>query len=85
MYFADRTAEKGKTQVTLGCALTSNGGATVSCTDTVHTAGLTGGERIDWILTSPAVVTNWSSISTYSDRGQYPSDHLPVQAALVLP
>jgi endonuclease/exonuclease/phosphatase family metal-dependent hydrolase len=46
---------------------------------------ITGGERIDWILTSPAVVTNWSSISTYSDRGQYPSDHLPVQAALVLP
>ena len=50
-----------------------------------YEAPITGGERIDWILTSPTVVTNWSSISTYSDRGQYPSDHLPVQAALVLP
>jgi endonuclease/exonuclease/phosphatase family metal-dependent hydrolase len=44
-----------------------------------------GGVRIDWILTSPTIVTNWSSINTYSDRGLYPSDHLPVQAVLVLP
>jgi endonuclease/exonuclease/phosphatase family metal-dependent hydrolase len=50
-----------------------------------YQAPVKGGERIDWILTSPAVVTNWSSINTYSYRGQYPSDHLPVQAALVLP
>ena len=46
---------------------------------------VTGGERIDWILTSPAIATTWTSISTYCDRGHYPSDHLPVQAALVLP
>jgi len=50
-----------------------------------YQAPVMGGTRIDWILTSPAVITNWSSMSTYSDRGQYPSDHLPVQAALVLP
>jgi endonuclease/exonuclease/phosphatase family metal-dependent hydrolase len=50
-----------------------------------YQAPVKGGARIDWILTSPAVVTNSSSINTYSYRGQYPSDHLPVQAALVLP
>jgi len=46
---------------------------------------VTGGQRIDWILTSPAVVTTSSSIISYSHQGQYPSDHLPVQATLVLP
>jgi len=44
-----------------------------------------GGTRIDWILTSPDVVTSYAAISTYSDRGQYPSDHLPVQAVITLP
>jgi endonuclease/exonuclease/phosphatase family metal-dependent hydrolase len=44
-----------------------------------------GGERIDWILTSPSVTTSHASINTYSDQGQYPSDHLPVQAVVALP
>jgi endonuclease/exonuclease/phosphatase family metal-dependent hydrolase len=44
-----------------------------------------GGGRIDWILTSPSVTTSHASINAYSDHGQYPSDHLPVQAAVVLP
>ncbi|MPZ95917.1 MAG: endonuclease [Propionibacteriales bacterium] len=44
-----------------------------------------GGERIDWILTSPDVVTVATAVNTYRWRGQYPSDHLPVQALLRLP
>lgn len=44
-----------------------------------------GGTRIDWILTSPDVVTSYSAINTYNDEGQYPSDHLPVQAVVTLP
>ncbi|PJN35651.1 endonuclease [Streptomyces sp. CB02959] len=38
------------------------------------------GDRIDWILTSPVVRTRYASINTYSMGGQFPSDHLPVQA-----
>ncbi|MFB6440035.1 endonuclease/exonuclease/phosphatase family protein [Streptomyces sp. NPDC056411] len=38
------------------------------------------GERIDWILTSPTVRTRRAAINTYSEHGQFPSDHLPVQA-----
>lgn len=38
------------------------------------------GERIDWILTSPAVRTRRATINTFSEHGQFPSDHLPVQA-----
>ena len=44
-----------------------------------------GGARIDWILTSPDVITRHAAIKTYSDRGRYPSDHLPVQATITLP
>jgi endonuclease/exonuclease/phosphatase family metal-dependent hydrolase len=43
------------------------------------------GERIDWILTSPSVRTKRASINTFSRDGQFPSDHLPVQARVVLP
>ncbi len=43
------------------------------------------GERIDWILTSPSVRTQRASINTFARRGQFPSDHLPVQATLRLP
>ena len=40
------------------------------------------GDRIDWILTSPTVTTREASINTFSRNGQFPSDHLPVQALL---
>ena len=43
------------------------------------------GTRIDWILTSPDVTTRYATINTYRDQGQYPSDHLPVQAVISLP
>jgi len=42
------------------------------------------GDRIDWILTSPGVSTHRASINTFSADGQFPSDHLPVQASLTL-
>ena len=44
-----------------------------------------GGDRIDWILTSPVISTRTASINTHQDAGQFPSDHLPVQAVLRLP
>jgi endonuclease/exonuclease/phosphatase family metal-dependent hydrolase len=43
------------------------------------------GNRIDWILTSPDVTTRVVFINTYESKGQFPSDHLPVQAVLRLP
>jgi endonuclease/exonuclease/phosphatase family metal-dependent hydrolase len=43
------------------------------------------GVRIDWILTSPGIATRSASINTFERRGQFPSDHLPVQAVLRLP
>lgn len=43
------------------------------------------GTRIDWILSSPDVATRYSAINTYSHQGQFPSDHLPVQALVRLP
>ncbi|WP_282699941.1 endonuclease/exonuclease/phosphatase family protein [Streptomyces sp. CC219B] len=43
-----------------------------------------GGDRIDWILTTPGVITHWAQINTFAEDGQYPSDHLPVQASLSL-
>ena len=46
---------------------------------------LPGGTRIDWILTSPDVITRYAAINTYCDQGRYPSDHLPVQAVITLP
>ena len=42
------------------------------------------GERIDWILATPGVTAHRASISTFSRNGQFPSDHLPVQASLTL-
>ncbi|MDT0447599.1 endonuclease/exonuclease/phosphatase family protein [Streptomyces sp. DSM 40473] len=42
------------------------------------------GDRIDWILTSPAVRTLGAAINTFSDDGRFPSDHLPVQALVEL-
>ncbi|MDQ2810538.1 MAG: endonuclease/exonuclease/phosphatase family protein [Actinomycetota bacterium] len=44
-----------------------------------------GGVRIDWILTSPDVITTYAAINPYSDQDRYPSDHLPVQAIITLP
>jgi endonuclease/exonuclease/phosphatase family metal-dependent hydrolase len=43
------------------------------------------GDRIDWILTSPQISTRVASINTFQRGGQFPSDHLPVQAVLRLP
>lgn len=42
-------------------------------------------ERIDWILTRGPVTADKSSIITYTENGQPPSDHFPVVAWLVLP
>ncbi|MGW3287894.1 endonuclease/exonuclease/phosphatase family protein [Streptomyces sp. NPDC001002] len=42
------------------------------------------GDRIDWILTSPGVRTHRATINTFSRNGQFPSDHLPVQASIAL-
>ncbi|WP_432153611.1 endonuclease/exonuclease/phosphatase family protein [Streptomyces tricolor] len=42
------------------------------------------GDRIDWILATPGVTTHRASINTFSLDGQFPSDHLPVQASLTL-
>ncbi|QHC23066.1 endonuclease/exonuclease/phosphatase family protein [Streptomyces sp. GS7] len=39
-----------------------------------------GGDRVDWILTSPTVRTRRAAINTFSVQGQFASDHLPVQA-----
>ncbi|MEU8658551.1 endonuclease/exonuclease/phosphatase family protein [Actinoplanes philippinensis] len=43
------------------------------------------GERDDWILTSPGVTALAALINTHEQAGQFPSDHLPVQARLRLP
>ena len=43
------------------------------------------GDRIDWILTTPGATTSRAEIITFSQRGQFPSDHLPVQADVALP
>ncbi|WP_210571367.1 endonuclease/exonuclease/phosphatase family protein [Streptomyces sp. GESEQ-4] len=42
------------------------------------------GDRIDWILTTPGVTAHKASINTFAMDGQFPSDHLPVQASLTL-
>ncbi|GGK70634.1 endonuclease/exonuclease/phosphatase family protein [Streptomyces flaveus] len=42
------------------------------------------GDRIDWVLTTPGVTAHRASINTFSANGQFPSDHLPVQASLAL-
>jgi endonuclease/exonuclease/phosphatase family metal-dependent hydrolase len=38
------------------------------------------GDRIDWILTKGEVAIRAAGINTFSRNGQFPSDHLPVQA-----
>jgi endonuclease/exonuclease/phosphatase family metal-dependent hydrolase len=43
------------------------------------------GARIDWILTTPGTATRTALINTFELRGQFPSDHLPVQAVVRLP
>ena len=43
------------------------------------------GDRIDWILTTPGATTSRAEIITFSKRGQFPSDHLPVAADVELP
>ncbi|MFJ5266117.1 endonuclease/exonuclease/phosphatase family protein [Streptomyces sp. NPDC088387] len=42
------------------------------------------GNRIDWILATPGVTAHRAAINTFSADGQFPSDHLPVQATLTL-
>ncbi|MDQ0829279.1 endonuclease/exonuclease/phosphatase family metal-dependent hydrolase [Streptomyces achromogenes] len=42
------------------------------------------GGRIDWILATPGVRVQREWTDTFSVDGQYPSDHLPVQASLTL-
>ncbi|GAA1477021.1 endonuclease/exonuclease/phosphatase family protein [Nocardioides aestuarii] len=44
-----------------------------------------GGDRIDWILTTPGVRTTHAVANAYERDGDRPSDHLPVQALLELP
>ncbi|MFI9612751.1 endonuclease/exonuclease/phosphatase family protein [Streptomyces sp. NPDC052023] len=42
------------------------------------------GDRIDWILATPGVTVHRADINTFSVDGQFPSDHLPVQATVTL-
>lgn len=42
------------------------------------------GPRIDWILVTPGVTVHRASINTFAVDGRFPSDHLPVQAALTV-
>ncbi|MFF7640035.1 endonuclease/exonuclease/phosphatase family protein [Streptomyces canus] len=42
------------------------------------------GERIDWILATPGTTVHRAVINTFAMNGQFPSDHLPVQATLTL-
>jgi endonuclease/exonuclease/phosphatase family metal-dependent hydrolase len=43
-----------------------------------------GGERIDWILATSGATVHRAWIDTFARDGQFPSDHLPVQASLTL-
>ncbi|GAB3435394.1 endonuclease/exonuclease/phosphatase family protein [Actinophytocola sediminis] len=42
------------------------------------------GRRIDWILTRGPVIVRSATINTFARDGQFPSDHLPVQAVVSL-
>ncbi|MET8945173.1 endonuclease/exonuclease/phosphatase family protein [Streptomyces sp. NPDC004542] len=42
------------------------------------------GDRIDWILATPGVTTHRAAVNTFARDGQFPSDHLPVQASVTL-
>lgn len=41
-----------------------------------------GGDRIDWVLTSPGTTVRKAAINTATYRGRWPSDHTPVQALI---
>ncbi len=43
-----------------------------------------GGSRVDWILTRGAASVAAAGLNTFAVNGQYPSDHLPVQALFTL-
>ena len=43
------------------------------------------GARIDWILATPGIKTDWIEIVHYERDGEYSSDHLPVVARIHLP
>jgi endonuclease/exonuclease/phosphatase family metal-dependent hydrolase len=43
------------------------------------------GERDDWILASSGIVALAALMNTYRQAGQFPSDHLPIQARLRFP
>ncbi|WP_369193942.1 endonuclease/exonuclease/phosphatase family protein [Streptomyces djakartensis] len=49
-----------------------------------YRAPVPGGRRIDWILTTPGVITHRAGMNTFTLDGTYPSDHLPVQASMTL-
>jgi len=40
------------------------------------------GDRIDWVLATPGVTVHRASANAFSQHGQFPSDHLPVQVSL---
>lgn len=42
------------------------------------------GERIDWILVTPGSTVHRAAVNTFAWKGQFPSDHLPVQATVTL-
>jgi len=44
--------------------------------------GNAGPARIDWILCSPTLTVNESTIDRTNEQGRYPSDHFPVTARL---
>lgn len=44
-----------------------------------------GGDRIDWILVGPGIGVIDAEIVDRTVAGRYPSDHVPVRAALTLP
>jgi endonuclease/exonuclease/phosphatase family metal-dependent hydrolase len=44
-----------------------------------------GGQRIDWILFRGAFTVDSAEIVTFTQNGQYPSDHFPVLAILQIP
>jgi endonuclease/exonuclease/phosphatase family metal-dependent hydrolase len=46
---------------------------------------VTGGRRIDWIMTTPDVLVRQAAVNTASLEGRYASDHAPVQALVDIP
>jgi endonuclease/exonuclease/phosphatase family metal-dependent hydrolase len=43
-----------------------------------------GGDRIDWILARGEIDTLWTAVDSYEGDGQYPSDHFPVIADILI-